>query len=55
MARRLFLSKIKPLDIAIMSVKDMYGVNGIIRKLRHFLPNGGDVAVIGATNVGKSS
>lgn len=52
---RLFLSKIKPLDIAIMSVKDMYGVNGIIRKLRHFLPNGGDAAVIGATNVGKSS
>ena len=52
---RLFLSNIKPVDIAIMSTKNKYGVNGIIRKLRHFLPNGGNVAIIGATNVGKSS
>lgn len=52
---RLFKADIKPVDIAIISTKSKYGVNGMIRKLRHFLPRGGNVAVIGVTNVGKSS
>ena len=52
---RLFLAGITPADIVIMSTKTKYGVNGVIRKLRYFLPKGGNVAVIGATNVGKSS
>lgn len=46
---------IAPLDIAIISAKSKYGVNGIIRKLRHFYPDGGSVVVMGTTNVGKSS
>ena len=52
---RLFKKNIRPLDIAVLSTKKNYGVNGVIRKLRHFLPYGGKVAIIGATNVGKSS
>lgn len=52
---RLFHAGIEPVDIAIMSTKSKYGVNGIVRKLRYFLPKGGNAAVIGATNVGKSS
>ena len=52
---RLFLAGITPADIVIMSTKTKYGVNVVIRKLRYFLPKGGNVAVIGATNVGKSS
>ncbi len=52
---RLFKENINPVDIAVLSTKKKYGVNGVIRKLRHFLPNGGKVAIIGATNVGKSS
>lgn len=52
---RLFHAGITPADIVMMSTKTNYGVNGVIRKLRYFLPKGGNVAVIGATNVGKSS
>ncbi len=46
---------IAPLDIAILSAKSGYGVNGIIRKLRHFFPEKAKVMVLGTTNVGKSS
>lgn len=52
---RLFKEGINPIDIAVLSTKKSYGVNGVIRKLRHFLPYGGKVAIIGTTNVGKSS
>jgi len=46
---------IAPLDLAIISAKNKYGVNGIIRKINHFYPKGANVAVLGTTNVGKSS
>ncbi len=46
---------IVPLDIAIISAKSKYGINGIIRKLNHFYPKGAGVIVMGTTNVGKSS
>lgn len=46
---------IVPLDIAIVSAKNTYGVHGIIRKINTILPNGGRVMVMGTTNVGKSS
>ncbi len=52
---RLAEEGIAPLDIAILSAKNGYGVNGIIRKLRHFFPNRANVVVLGTTNVGKSS
>ena len=46
---------IVPLDIAIVSAKNTYGINGIIRKLNHFFPHGVKAMVMGTTNVGKSS
>lgn len=52
---RLFKKNINAVDIAILSTKKKYGVNGVIRKLKHFLPYGGKAAVVGTTNVGKSS
>lgn len=52
---RLFKENIQTLDVAILSVKNKYGVNGIIKKFRHFYPDGAKIAVIGTTNVGKSS
>lgn len=52
---RLFKAGLEAKDIAIVSTKTSYGVNGMIRKLKHFLPRGGKAAIIGVTNVGKSS
>ena len=52
---RLAEEGIAPLDIAIVSAKNTYGVNGIIRKINHFYPHGANVMVMGTTNVGKSS
>ena len=52
---RLAEEGIVPLDIAIISAKSKYGINGIIRKLNHFYPKGAGVVVMGTTNVGKSS
>lgn len=46
---------ISPLDIAIVSTKNGYGVNGIFRKIKYFYPDGVNAMVIGVTNVGKSS
>lgn len=46
---------IVPLDIAIVSTKNGYGINGIYKKINHFYPDGVDVVVLGVTNVGKSS
>ncbi len=46
---------IVPLDIAIVSAKNTYGINGIVRKINHFCPHGAKVMVMGTTNVGKSS
>ncbi len=52
---RLAEEGIVPLDIAIISAKSKYGINGIVRKLNHFYPKGAGVVVMGTTNVGKSS
>jgi ribosome biogenesis GTPase YqeH len=52
---RLAEEGIVPLDIAIVSAKNTYGINGIIRKLNHFYPKGAKAMVLGTTNVGKSS
>lgn len=52
---RLAEEGIAPLDIAIVSSKNGYGINGIYKKIKHFYPNGVNAMVIGATNVGKSS
>lgn len=52
---RLAEEGIAPLDIAIISTKNGYGVNGIHRKITHFYPKGVEVVVLGVTNVGKSS
>ena len=46
---------ISPLDIAIVSSKNNYGINGIYKKLRHFYPDGVKAMILGTTNVGKSS
>jgi ribosome biogenesis GTPase YqeH len=46
---------IAPLDIAIVSSKNTYGISGIYKKINHFYPRGVKVAVLGVTNVGKSS
>lgn len=46
---------IAPLDIAIVSSKKDYGISGIYKKINHFYPDGAKVAVLGVTNVGKSS
>ncbi len=53
--RRLAEEDIVPLDIAIISTKNGYGINGIYKKINHFYPNGVEIAVLGVTNVGKSS
>ena len=52
---RLEEESIVPLDIAIVSTKNGYGVNGIFKKIKHFYPDGVKAMVIGVTNVGKSS
>ena len=52
---RLAEEGIAPLDIAIVSTKNGYGINGIYKKIKHFYPNGVEGMVIGVTNVGKSS
>ena len=52
---RLAEEGIAPLDIAIVSTKNGYGINGIYKKIKHFYPNGVNGMVIGVTNVGKSS
>ncbi len=52
---RLAEESIAPLDIAIVSTKNGYGVNGIFKKIKHFYPDGVNAMVIGVTNVGKSS
>jgi len=52
---RLAEEGISPLDIAIVSSKNNYGINGIYKKIKHFYPNGVKALVLGATNVGKSS
>lgn len=53
--RRLADEGIMPLDIAIVSSKNGYGISGIYKKIRHFYPNGVEALVLGVTNVGKSS
>ena len=53
--QRLAEEGIAPIDIAIISTKNGYGVNGIYRKITHFYPKGVEVVVLGVTNVGKSS
>lgn len=53
--RRLGEEGIAPLDIAIVSSKNGYGINGILKKIKHFYPNGAKALVLGVTNVGKSS
>lgn len=52
---RLAEEGIVPLDIAIVSSKNGYGINGIMKKIKHFYPDGVNAMVIGTTNVGKSS
>ncbi|MDO4690207.1 MAG: ribosome biogenesis GTPase YqeH [Fusobacterium sp.] len=52
---RLAEEGIAPLDIAIVSTKNNYGINGIYKKIKYFYPNGVNGMVIGVTNVGKSS
>ncbi len=52
---RLAEEGISPLDIAIVSAKNTYGINGIVRKIEKLYPNGVKVMVMGTTNVGKSS
>lgn len=53
--KRLEEESIVPLDIAIVSSKNGYGINGIIKKIKHFYPEGVEAIIIGVTNVGKSS
>ncbi|MGL4687258.1 MAG: ribosome biogenesis GTPase YqeH [Fusobacteriaceae bacterium] len=52
---RLAEEGIAPLDIAIVSTKNSYGINGIYKKINHFFPKGVVAVVLGVTNVGKSS
>lgn len=52
---RLAPEGISPLDIAIVSSKNGYGMNGVLRKIKHFYPEGVEVVVLGVSNVGKSS
>lgn len=52
---RLAPEGIAPLDIAIVSSKNGYGMNGVLRKIKHFYPEGIEVVVLGVSNVGKSS
>lgn len=53
--KRLAEEGIAPLDIAIVSSKNGYGINGIFKKIKHFYPDGVEALVLGVTNVGKSS
>lgn len=54
--RRLAEEDIVPDDIAFVSAKNKYGVNGIIRKIKTLFPNKKVKAtVLGVSNVGKSS
>lgn len=54
--RRLEEEDIVPDDIALISAKNKYGVNGIIRKINTLFPKKKvKAAVVGASNVGKSS
>lgn len=53
--RRLGEEGIAPLDIAIVSSKNGYGINGIFKKIKHFYTDGAKALVLGVTNVGKSS
>lgn len=53
--QRLAEEGIAPLDVAIVSSKNGYGINGIFKKIKHFYPNGVTALVLGVTNVGKSS
>lgn len=52
---RLAEEGISPLDIAIVSSKNGYGINGIFKKIKFFYPDGVEALVLGVTNVGKSS
>jgi hypothetical protein len=52
---RLAEEGIAPLDIAIVSSKNGYGISGIYKKIRHFFPEGVNALILGVTNVGKSS
>ncbi|WP_297596837.1 ribosome biogenesis GTPase YqeH [uncultured Cetobacterium sp.] len=53
--KRLAEEGVAPLDIAIVSSKNGYGINGIFKKVKHFYPDGATALVLGVTNVGKSS
>ncbi|MDR3259523.1 MAG: ribosome biogenesis GTPase YqeH [Fusobacteriaceae bacterium] len=53
--KRLKAEGISPLDIAIVSSKNGYGISGIYKKINHFYPNGVKAIVLGVTNAGKSS
>lgn len=53
--KRLGEEGVAPLDIAIVSSKNSYGINGIFKKIKHFYPEGARALVLGVTNVGKSS
>lgn len=52
---RLAEEGIAPLDIAIVSSKNGYGISGIFKKIKHFYPKGANALILGVTNVGKSS
>lgn len=52
---RLAEEGIAPLDIAIVSSKNGYGIKGIIKKIKYFYPKGVKALILGVTNVGKSS
>ena len=47
---RLAEEGIAPLDIAIVSSKNGYGINGIFKKIKHFFPDGVEAIVLGTTN-----
>ena len=53
---RLTEEDIVPENIAFISAKNKYGINGVIRKIKNVFPEGKVKAVVlGASNVGKSS
>ena len=53
---RLAEEDIVPENIAFISAKNKYGINGVIRKIKNVFPEGKVKAVVlGASNVGKSS
>ena len=53
--KRFIEENIFPDEIAIISVKQDYGVSGVLRKVKGYFPHGAKVGVVGVTNVGKSS